>query len=87
MWGGFSWASAAWASQPQYGGGESGLVFGSDDTVFAVYGEDMADTDIVFGGDLGGSGRAFGGDTSFGEGIVFGGDDSIGRVVGGDERT
>lgn len=87
MWGGFSWGSAAWASQPQYGESNPGVVVCEDETVMAVYGSDMADAGIGFGADGPVGGAVYGGDGVQGTGYVSGGDSSEGTVQGGDERA
>lgn len=87
MWGGFAWGAAAWASQPEYGSSQPGLVYGGDFTDFVVYGNDGSTGNVV-SGEVTVSGFAvYGGDTSSGEGIVFGGDQAPGSVHGGDERA
>ncbi len=87
MWGGFSWASGAWASQPQYGESHPGMVLCEDDTIMFAYGGDMADEGIAFGGVSTGGGSVSGGGSVRGGGYVSGGDSTTGTVSGGDERA
>jgi len=62
MWGGYSWAAAAWAGQPQYA-----IVPPVVSQAGVVYGGDSADPD---------TGYAYGGDSSVG--VVFGEDGRAG---------
>lgn len=86
MWAGYSWAGAAWASQPEYGETVPGMIYCGDNPVFFAHGGDLVNEDIAFGGTLG-QGSAYGGVKSGDVGTVDGGDAQTGVVYGGDERA
>lgn len=88
MIGGYPIGSAPIASQPVFGAHHPGVAFCEDGTVMFVYGSDVADENIVFGGATSGLGSVHGGDSGVpGGGYAYGGDSETGKVKGGDERA